>query len=161
MLPIIAGGTLYWIQHLIFPDRLVSSLHSEKVSPGPSTPTLKPSPEVSSRVFQLPLQLQQLYQRLPERDTVDELSNDDAWQLHTLLGKLDPDMAARWHWKDTRKVLRSLEIIKESGRLASQSVRSQDQDSSLPRCVGPVLCFAKRVKLRCAKNAVTHLLVVC
>ena len=111
----------------------------------------EPSPEVSSRISQLAAQLQRLYQNLPEKDTVDELSTDGAWQLYTLLSELDPEMASRWHWKDSRKVLRSLEIIKESGRLASESVRSQDEATSLPRCVNIVHFFTISIQVRVMK----------
>ena len=63
------------------------------------------------------------------------MPEEDSYSLHDLLHRIDPDMAQRWHWKDSRKVLRSLEIIKESGRLASQVMRDQDSAKSLPRHV--------------------------
>ena len=31
-------------------------------------------------------------------------------------------MGARWHWRDTRKVLRNLEIMKEKGCTATEAV---------------------------------------
>ncbi len=63
------------------------------------------------------------------------MSEEDSYNLHELLCRIDPDMAQRWHWKDSRKVLRSLEIIKESGRLASQVMSDQDSSKSLPKYV--------------------------
>ena len=46
--------------------------------------------------------------------------------VRKLLDKLDPEMAARWHWKDSRKVLRNLEIMVETGQKASEVIKKQD-----------------------------------
>lgn len=54
------------------------------------------------------------------------MTNDESYQLWKLLESLDPDMASRWHWKDSRKVVRNLEIIVETGKRASDIVKSQD-----------------------------------
>jgi len=40
---------------------------------------------------------------------------------------LDPIVASRWHWRDTRKVLRSLRIITETGRLPSEIIAEQSK----------------------------------
>jgi hypothetical protein len=61
------------------------------------------------------------------------MTASESLALHSLLLHLDPEMGARWHWKDSRKVLRSLEIIKESGKLASAGIREQSGQASLPR----------------------------
>lgn len=133
-MPIVAGGTLYWVQHLIFPDRLASSHGLQEAPDIHASVPPAPSPELSSQLSSLPPNLLSLYDKLTPREDVASLSEDDSWNLHALLSKLDPEMGARWHWKDSRKVLRSLEIIKESGRLASEGVKDQDQEASLPRC---------------------------
>ena len=49
---------------------------------------------------------------------------DLAFKMHMLLSRLDPEMSDRWHWRDTRKVLRNLEIIKEQGIPASKAIRN-------------------------------------
>jgi len=128
--PIVAGGTLYWIQHLLFPERLASDPKNQsKVS----ADAVLQSPELSAAISTLPEPLLSLYQHLPDRGSVSSMSEENIYNLHELLRRIDPDMAQRWHWKDSRKVLRSLEIIKESGRLASHVMRDQDSTKSLPK----------------------------
>jgi tRNA A37 N6-isopentenylltransferase MiaA len=47
--------------------------------------------------------------------------------MYKLLQTLDPTVAARWHWRDTRKVSRSLKIIAETGRLPSDIIAEQSE----------------------------------
>ncbi|EKM82878.1 hypothetical protein AGABI1DRAFT_118307 [Agaricus bisporus var. burnettii JB137-S8] len=114
--PIVVGGTSYWIQHLVFPDRLMNK---------PST-TYKQSQgtkELEGLVNDP--ELLQLFHSLPVSAPPAGENLDEAFKMHSLLAVLDPVTAARWHWRDTRKVLRSLEIIKETGRKASDIVAEQ------------------------------------
>ncbi|CAE6487074.1 unnamed protein product [Rhizoctonia solani] len=116
-LPFVVGGTAYWVQHLLFANRLTSLEHSTS---GPST-TLP----VSTLLLDLPPPLRQLFENLPPRgDGVDETT---AFDLHTILSHLDPSTAARWHWKDTRKVLRSLNIIRESHQTVQDAYGAQPE----------------------------------
>ncbi|KAJ3517793.1 hypothetical protein NLJ89_g267 [Agrocybe chaxingu] len=131
-LPIIVGGTSYWIQHLIFPNRLVPKEIVESSSSG--TEITWPEP-LAKAIATLPLELSSLLQNLSEDPPSAKMSPDDAFQLHTLLAALDPVMAQRWHWKDTRKVLRSLEILKETRKRPSDVVFEQSSaiQESQPR----------------------------
>lgn len=70
-------------------------------------------------------ELLQLFESLPETPPSASTDPDAALMMYNLLNTLDPVMAARWHWRDTRKVLRSLEIVKETGRKASDIVAEQ------------------------------------
>jgi tRNA dimethylallyltransferase len=47
--------------------------------------------------------------------------------LHEALQSIDPVMAGRWHWRDLRKVRRSLEVALCTGKLMSDLVAEQDQ----------------------------------
>ncbi|TFY59879.1 hypothetical protein EVJ58_g5501 [Rhodofomes roseus] len=47
--------------------------------------------------------------------------------MHQLLSLLDPQIAQRLHWRDTRKTLRQLTIVKEAGRLSSEILAEQSQ----------------------------------
>ncbi|KII88875.1 hypothetical protein PLICRDRAFT_588604 [Plicaturopsis crispa FD-325 SS-3] len=123
-IPIVVGGTSYWIQHLIFPNRLASSGPSSSDSSTPSPLGLNKS------IAQLPPELIELLQNLPVSPALDDSA---AYSLHTLLKALDPTVAARWHWRDTRKVLRSLCIIKETGRRPSEIISEQAQAVPKPR----------------------------
>jgi tRNA dimethylallyltransferase len=126
-IPIVVGGTSYWIQHLLFPDRLSNTSDSRDSS----QPEASMAPDLLSIVDQLPDDLKFLMENLPEDAPSANFDADTASSLHRLLSRLDPTMAERWHWKDTRKVLRSLQVIHESGRRASELVRAQSSRGSL------------------------------
>ncbi|CAE7205852.1 unnamed protein product [Rhizoctonia solani] len=116
-LPIVVGGTSYWVQHLLFANRLTSLEDATSV--------LSTTPSVDSSLANLPLPLRQLFENLPPRgDGVDEAT---AFDLHTILSHLDPSTAARWHWRDTRKVLRSLNIIRESNQTVQDTYEAQPE----------------------------------
>lgn len=55
--------------------------------------------------------------------------------MHRLLQALDPAVASRWHWRDSRKVLRSLRIIAETGRLPSEIIAEQSETELTARYV--------------------------
>ncbi|CAE6495434.1 unnamed protein product [Rhizoctonia solani] len=116
-LPIVVGGTTYWIQHLLFANRLTSL---EDSTSGPST-----VPPVNISLADLPPALRQLFENLPQRG--DDIDETTAFDLHTILSHLDPSTAARWHWKDTRKVLRSLNIIRESNKTVQDTYEAQPE----------------------------------
>ena len=124
-LPIIIGGTSYWIQHLIFPNRLVSN--ESKLKEHKSHQSW--SPALAQSVNALPQGLRSLLEDLPSEAPSAKADPDAAFQLHKLLSLLDPEVSQRWHWKDTRKVLRSLEIMVETGKPASSIIHEQSTQS--------------------------------
>lgn len=124
-LPIIIGGTSYWIQHLIFPNRLVSK--EPCVSETPKV--VEWSESLQASIASLPPELLTLLENLPEEAPSAKADPHQAFQLHKLLSVLDPIISQRWHWKDTRKVLRSLEILKESGKTPSSIIAEQSTNS--------------------------------
>lgn len=95
------------------------------------------SPELQQIMATLPANLVNLYDDLPACPPSAGTEPGAAFELHTLLTLLDPTVASRWHWRDTRKVLRSLCIIKETGRRPSEIMEEQSRDMSInqPRCV--------------------------
>ncbi|KDR81416.1 hypothetical protein GALMADRAFT_89311 [Galerina marginata CBS 339.88] len=135
-LPIIVGGTAYWIQHLIFPNRLVP-----KEASVPRSSTVPWSEELKTSIGSLPPELVLLLENLPQDAPSAKTDPEEAFKLHTLLSTLDPVVSQRWHWKDTRKVLRSLEIMKESGKRPSEIIFEQSTSilDSKPRFC--TLCF--------------------
>ncbi|KIO13156.1 hypothetical protein M404DRAFT_122728 [Pisolithus tinctorius Marx 270] len=136
-IPIVVGGTSYWIQHLLFPNRLASD--------GPPNPAgdqhsgLFRSPELERSISQLPPDLLGLFDHLPEHAPSAVSHPDDALLLYKLLQALDEPVAARWHWRDTRKVLRALRIIKDQGRMPSEIINEQASTPLFPRY--RTLCF--------------------
>ncbi|KAG5645032.1 hypothetical protein DXG03_007211 [Asterophora parasitica] len=132
-IPIVVGGTSYWIQHLMFPNRLAVDKDSSPMPAG-RTPM---SQELADIVAALPLHLLALFNCLPLHPPSAATDPDAAFNLHTLLSMLDLPVANRWHWRDTRKVLRSLGVIKETGKRASEIIMDQTNDlaSSKPRFI--------------------------
>ncbi|KAG8883097.1 hypothetical protein FRB97_007234 [Tulasnella sp. 331] len=137
--PIVAGGTAYWVQHLLFPNRLVSLDDSDAPKGADEALRNAGSSQLAASLSQLSPNLLHLYNHLPERGNADSCALELAFDLHSLLSQLDPPTGSRWHWKDTRKVLRSLEIIKESGQRASDLMSQQDEVAGQARY--PTLVF--------------------
>ncbi|KAI0362767.1 tRNA isopentenyltransferase [Trametes cingulata] len=134
--PIVVGGTSYWIQHLIFPERM-ASLEKPDCQTEPAG-SLK-SAEFANALATLPQELHELYHNLPEQAPSADDDPSTAHKLHDLLMALDPLVARRWHWRDSRKVLTSLRVIQENGRLASEVIR--EQSKAIPKPRYRTLCF--------------------
>ncbi|KAG1836655.1 tRNA isopentenyltransferase [Suillus subalutaceus] len=126
MIPIIVGGTSYWIQHLIFPNRL-------------PTPGQSLSDSVAQSIANLPPELLELFNALPEHPPSAASHPQDALLLHNLLTALDEPVAQRWHWRDTRKVMGSLRVIKDTGKAPSEIIIEQSKTALIPRY--RTLCF--------------------
>ncbi|KAG8804953.1 hypothetical protein FRC18_006953 [Serendipita sp. 400] len=118
--PIIVGGTSYWLQNLLFSNRIVADTNVPQSSPPDNT--------LQAALDGLSSDQLALYGNLPQRPPVASEEPEDTYNLWKLLEALDPEMAARWHWKDSRKVLRNLEIMAEHGRLASEIIKQQDKE---------------------------------
>ncbi|KAJ2937062.1 hypothetical protein H1R20_g49, partial [Candolleomyces eurysporus] len=134
--PIVVGGTSYWIQHLIFPNRLA------KPNEAPSTSdTLPWDPQLQDAIQALPSDLRTLFENLPQEPPSAKADPDAAFKLHSLLLLLDPPVGQRWHWKDTRKVLHSLTIIRSARRRASDIIAQQAGSSTASQPRFRTLCF--------------------
>lgn len=129
-IPIVVGGTSYWIQHLLFPNRLANK---GLTLPGPTTSGDPMSAPLQGSVSQLKPNLLSLWTALPESPPNAVTHPEDALSLHELLQALDPPVASRWHWRDTRKVLRSLRIMKETSRTPSEIISEQSESPLIPR----------------------------
>lgn len=119
-IPIVVGGTSYWIQHLMFPNRL-------------PTPSQSLSDSATHSVANLPPDLLELFNALPESPPSAISHPQDAMLLHKLLTALDEPVAQRWHWKDTRKVMGSIRVIKDTGKTPSEIIAEQSKAALIPR----------------------------
>ncbi|KAK0228197.1 tRNA isopentenyltransferase [Armillaria fumosa] len=128
-IPIIVGGTSYWIQHLLFPNRLSNEEVTDKKEPE-AAPM---SEELARSVESLPPELQDLFNLFPEQPPVASVDPERSLALHRLLSALDERVGARWHWKDTRKVHRSICIIRETGHKASEMISNQSENTVVAR----------------------------
>ncbi|KAI6109974.1 tRNA isopentenyltransferase [Pisolithus sp. B1] len=136
-IPIVVGGTSYWIQHLLFPNRLASDDPPSLSGDQHSDHFRSPVPECFT--LKLPPDLLKLFDHLPEHVPSAISDPDGASLRYELLQALDEPVAARWHWRDTRKVLRALQIIKEQGRTPSEIINERASTPLFPRY--RTLCF--------------------
>ncbi|XXH00725.1 hypothetical protein Hte_007075 [Hypoxylon texense] len=104
-LPIVVGGTHYYIHAALFPQTLVNSHAIEDFNSQP-----RPQEE---NVSQFPI-----------------LNGPTAAMLQRLR-EVDPIMADRWHPDDRRKIKRSLEIFLTTGKRASDIYAEQKQSKAL------------------------------
>lgn len=94
-LPVLVGGTHYYMQSLLFPKSLVNNdERKERVNDD------------------------------EEEQTWPILAAESAVMLEELR-RIDPEMANRWHPRDGRKIRRSLQIWLQTGRRASDVYREQ------------------------------------
>ncbi|KAJ3536042.1 hypothetical protein NM688_g6889 [Phlebia brevispora] len=148
-IPIVVGGTSYWIQHLVFPERLLATFDDsnedsdqEQEQTLPSADANIPHEQSQSllhSISALPPELLDVFNHLPDTCPSAAADPELCLSLHKLLQALDPIVAQRWHWRDTRKVLRSLSIIQQTGRLSSEIIDEQSRNIPQPRY--RTLCF--------------------
>lgn len=175
-LPIAVGGTTYYLQNVIFPNKLVSDVPpSPPPSPPPTasnllsdspSPSATPSPPpprtaadiahfppaLRSTILSLPADLLSLFYvfpNLPLTSTpsffppsfpVDLLPapyrTPEAFvtAVYAILVHCDPSSAARWHWRDIRKVRRGVDIVWEGRRWDEVTQRQKDMKEEGARC---------------------------
>lgn len=90
-LPILVGGTHYYLQSLLFPDNLAQ----------PPRTRFDDTQKVKSNEGEWPI------------------LNASTSEMYAKLREVDPIMADRWHPNDRRKIQRSLEIYLQNGKKAS------------------------------------------
>lgn len=148
-LPIIVGGTMYFLQHLLFPGKLVSAEEGQQSDfVGTRIQTLADlSQEQRSRVQEMDPDLRMLvfdFLNLPLVSTPTSFPPDFPVQalptslqdpesytaaVYQCLAAVDPEMAQRWHWRDIRKVSRSLQVFLQTGQQHSAIMREQAEIS--------------------------------
>ncbi|KAH7033645.1 IPP transferase-domain-containing protein [Microdochium trichocladiopsis] len=101
-LPIVVGGTHYYINSLLFDDTIVAAAEKED-----EDVQLRPQEET---IAQFPI--------------LDEPTD----VMFKKLQEVDPAMAERWHPDDRRKIKRSLEIFLTTGKRASEIYAQQQAD---------------------------------
>ena len=106
-LPIVVGGTMYYIQSLLW-DHLIPDAHCENTRGGEAAASGSDSTSTTSATGRVPA------------------SNDDVTaSLWNQLLAVDADMARALHPNNTRKIARSLEIFHRTGRTHSDLIREQ------------------------------------
>ena len=115
-IPIVVGGTHYYIQSLLWKESLVKDIQKAM---GTSTQKRLDS-DTKSRL-----------EKILERDIPVEILDE--------LKRVDPVIADRWHPNDTRKIRRSLQVYLETGIKHSDQILFQKQTA--PDCRWPTVIF--------------------
>lgn len=123
-LPIVCGGTHYFIQHFLFPPESLSFERGSTTSAPRRWEPPHPQPRIPGDMDpELRRLLDTFWTERPvwpgeaeEAGPSTHASNLSAeakdqrlLSLHRLLAAVDPGEAGRWHWRDGRKVRRGLE----------------------------------------------------
>ncbi|KZT56926.1 tRNA isopentenyltransferase [Calocera cornea HHB12733] len=138
-IPIVVGGTSYWLQHLLLQTKLPSLQTTAGSSlQGSGNIAVQMSDELHAAISNLTKEALELWEDLPEIAPAND--DETSMRLHSLLVALDPHMAERWHWRDARKVLRNLWVMKESGHTATDLFWKQEQEG-VPQPRFPSLVF--------------------
>lgn len=143
------------MQHLIFPGQLIAGEEQARASEfGAGKPATlnycanpkqldELAPALREKASQLPSELLELMflvrdlpaisspAQFPPNFPVEVLpskyqeSESLSVALWDILRVVDPEIAAKWHWRDVRKVRRSVEIPLQTGRTQSEIIADQ------------------------------------
>ncbi|KAG0234585.1 hypothetical protein BGW41_001098 [Actinomortierella wolfii] len=114
-MPVVVGGTHYYIQSLLWRDTLLD--------------TKKAVDEQASEES-----------RNEAKKNEDFLRNADTATLYKKLQEIDPIMAKKWHENDRRKISRSLQVYFETGERQSDLIKKQhaipnSERLRMPSCI--------------------------
>ncbi|KAJ3328850.1 hypothetical protein HDU76_009167 [Blyttiomyces sp. JEL0837] len=132
-IPILVGGTHYYIQSVLWDSHLINSASDN------TTDDTTRSAEVESDVLgvghiTIDKELAgQIRKGLEATDSRTAIVGGDGWdenvkELCRLLGLVDPVMAQRWHPNDWRKIRRSLQVYFDTGERHSDLLKKQKDD---------------------------------
>nr|XP_034176165.1 tRNA dimethylallyltransferase isoform X1 [Osmia lignaria] len=113
-LPIIVGGTNYYIESLLW-QVLISDATSAFDDSERKDASDEPGEEENEEVSPLK----------KKKVELDRLTTESNEELHEKLKKVDPDMAKRIHPNNRRKVIRSLEVFEQYGVQHSELLKAQ------------------------------------
>ncbi|XP_024058302.1 tRNA dimethylallyltransferase isoform X4 [Terrapene carolina triunguis] len=122
-IPIVVGGTNYYIESLLWKVLVDTKEHSQRFDLGGliCAPQEKTSPS-PGRAADRRVELEQL----------------DGRELHCRLSQVDPEMAAKLHPHDKRKVARSLQVFEETGIPHSEFLHRQREEEGGGPLGGPL-----------------------
>ena len=124
--PIVTGGTAYYVQHLFLPPLPLENDKSVKLDALSNSqrqlldllPTLPSISSSASFPPEFPIEL------LPAAYQNAEAFASELWQI---LHLLSPERAAKWHWRDVRKVRRQIELLFEDNTVSPEVQQNQYQ----------------------------------
>lgn len=121
--PIIVGGTTYYIESLLW-----KVLINDKGLQSTESNTIEPSRDYVRQVIE------------------ESTNSDDSKRLHEVLHQIDPVTADQIHTNNKRKILRALEIYVNTGRTKSSLINDQQSEDGGNQLGGPlrfenIICF--------------------
>ncbi|CAO3636519.1 unnamed protein product [Cunninghamella echinulata] len=102
-LPVVVGGTNYYVQSLLYQNTLINDDNSNNENRSRST-SPEPIPELEA------LQTDELYSKLQD---------------------IDPVMANKWHPSNRRKIMRSLKVFYQMGKRQSDIIKEQQEHNDM------------------------------
>lgn len=119
-MPIIVGGTMYYIETLLFKVLISSNDRTKKTGNIDSTFNSMSSEEIVRKL------------------NANDMNPDDPIAMHQLLTKIDPVTAQRLHPNNGRRVRRALEVYIRSGRSMSDALAEQKSQKGSSYLGGPM-----------------------
>lgn len=126
--PIVVGGTNYYLQSLLWTQKIIETAKVAGLAEKPQAID-SAHPSLSFETQQL---LQNLLQKTDPRSNTSEQIKFfyETANIHKILSSIDSKMASRWHPKDFRKIRRSLEIYYTTGTKQSEILEHQSKSTS-------------------------------
>lgn len=118
-LPIIVGGTTYYIESLLW-KVLIGTESDENIEKTNSFNSLSQS------------------EKDLLNEPIDDIQDDECEDLHKLLTKVDPVTAQRLHPKNIRKIRRALNVFFDSGKAMSEILNEQQLEDGGSYLGGPL-----------------------
>ena len=130
ILPVVVGGTNYYVQSLLFESQIISTSES----PGISNKTLIAHSSIDPEIGEkLSFVLRGTDPAVNSFEQIESFVSEN--NMHELLKIVDPDMANRWHPNDVRKIRRSLEVYYTTGRKHSEHYGVKEELMRYRTCV--------------------------
>ncbi|XP_069079531.1 tRNA dimethylallyltransferase [Pleurodeles waltl] len=151
-IPIVVGGTNYYIESLLWKTLIDTKAKSYNGNTPQSLPADKakqekqhiqtPYMEAESRYLKDEVEVNSTLHGavIPQivTDRKAQLEQLDCQELHRRLSQVDPGMAAKLHPNDKRKVARSLQVFEETGISHSEHLRRQQAEVGSGPLNGPL-----------------------
>ena len=124
-IPIVVGGTAYYLQALALTGETVREEESYDASTKTEDRNGKREDREEATVVR---EKQNSFQSVEDEEAQWPILRENTEVLLEELRKVDPAMAARWHPQDHRKIRRSLAVYLQNGRRASEIYAEQQAE---------------------------------
>ncbi|XP_053669582.1 tRNA dimethylallyltransferase [Anopheles marshallii] len=140
-MPIIVGGTNYYIESILWRVLLGESVKRERVRTRSVTevqdisePVAKQPKAAGAVTMEDENVLERVLEQLPTMGSSDALEAYESSLLHRVLERVDPESAERLHPNNKRKIIRALEVYMEFGGQRTMSQELADQRAAPGSC---------------------------